>query len=106
MGPRNLRCAAGLAALALLGWAGAPVTFTVSFADSTPHGQVTVFFSSTGGTAAAGTSCGSASVDYVGVTSQALSFIATKAINITVCGDTRDEADETFSINSSTPAAL
>jgi len=129
MSPHTLRCSAGLAVLALLGWAGAPAlaqnqpalvindvtvpfetnggtglaTFTVTFADTTvSHGPVTVLFSTTGGTATAGTSCGGAGVDYVGVNSFTLAFGSTekrKLINITVCGDTRDEPDETFFVN-------
>lgn len=78
-------------------------TFTVTFADTTvTHGPVTVSFSTTGGTATAGTSCGSAGVDYVGANSFTLAFGSAekrKQIPITVCGDTRDEQDETFSIN-------
>lgn len=76
--------------------------FTVSFADTTPHGSVTVFFSTTGGTATAGNQCSTAGVDYASVNSSALSFNSSensKQINITVCGDTRDEPDETFFIN-------
>jgi hypothetical protein len=34
--------------------------FTVSFADTMPHGSVTVFFSTTGGTATAGSQCSAA----------------------------------------------
>jgi hypothetical protein len=78
------------------------VTFTVSFADTTPHGIVTVFYVTTGGTATSGSSCSSANADYIGHASTALSFSASemsKPINITVCGDTRDEPDETFFIN-------
>lgn len=77
-------------------------TFTVSFADSTPHGQVTLFFSTTGGTATAGTSCSAAGTDYIAANSIPLSFTASQtsqSIHITVCGDTRDEPDETFFVN-------
>jgi hypothetical protein len=78
-------------------------TFTVTLVDTaTSHPPVTVLFSTTGGTATTGTSCGGAGVDYVGVNSFSLAFGATektKQINITVCGDTRDEADETFFVN-------
>lgn len=76
--------------------------FTVSFADTTPHGSVTVFFSTTGGTATAGSQCSGTNADYVGANSLALTFNASensKPINITVCGDTRDEPDETFFVN-------
>jgi len=78
-------------------------TFTVSFADTTPHGSVTVFYSTTGGTASSGSQCtGPVGVDYVGANSFALTFNSSensKQIPITVCGDTRDEPDETFFVN-------
>jgi hypothetical protein len=77
-------------------------TFNVSFADTTPHGSVTVFFSTTGGTATAGSQCSGTNADYVSVNSSALTFNSSedsKQINITVCGDTRDESDETFLVN-------
>jgi hypothetical protein len=78
-------------------------TFTVTLVDTAAsHAPVTVLFSTTGGTATTGTSCGGAGVDYVGVNSFSLAFGATeksKQINITVCGDTRDEPDETFFVN-------
>jgi chitinase len=77
-------------------------TFTVRFPDSTAHGSVTVSFSTTGGTATSGTSCNGAGVDFAGVNSLTLSFSPTdrqKQIAITVCGDTRDEPDETFFVN-------
>jgi hypothetical protein len=77
-------------------------TFTVSFADTTPHGPVTVSFSTTGGTATPGTSCNGTGVDFVGANNFTLTFSTTdkqKQIPITVCGDTRDEPDETFLLN-------
>jgi hypothetical protein len=76
--------------------------FTVSFADNTSHGNVTVFYSTTGGTATAGSQCSGTNADYVGANNFALTFNSTensKQINITVCGDTRDEPDETFFVN-------
>ncbi len=75
-------------------------TFTVSLHGGS-HNTITVFFSTTGGTATAGNQCGG-STDYLSVNSAALTFSPTdsvKQINITVCGDTRDEPDETFSVN-------
>jgi len=78
-------------------------TFAVTFADTTvAHGSVTVSFSTTGGTATSGTSCSGVGVDFVGANSFTLAFGPTemrKQIPITVCGDTRDEPDETFFIN-------
>ena len=78
-------------------------TFKVRFADSTPHGAAIVFFTTTAGTATAGSQCGASGVDYVSLTGLAsVTFSASefsKAINIAVCGDTRDEPDQTFFVN-------
>jgi hypothetical protein len=65
-------------------------------------GSSTVVVSTGGGTATAGTSCGAPGVDYVGINGLTLAIDATrKAVdfNVTVCGDTRDEPDETFFLN-------
>ena len=79
-------------------------TFVVAFLDPRrdDHGSVTVVISTTGGTATAGTSCGGAGVDYVGLNNFTLALDSTekrKLVNITVCGDARDEPDETFVIS-------
>ncbi len=88
-------------------------TFTVSFADTTPHGAVTVLYSTTNGTATGGgggSQCGSG-MDYVSVAGAALSFTATQStqqILIPLCGDARYEGNETFSVvlTSATGAAI
>jgi hypothetical protein len=78
------------------------VAFTVSFVDSTPHGNVTVIYSTTGGTATAADDCDDPGADYHGANNIGLTFNAsdrTKQIEIPVCGDPRDEPDETFFVN-------
>ena len=75
-------------------------TFTISFADATSHGVVTVSVSTTPGTATSGSSCASG-VDFVGVNAFTVTFSATQQtqqLPITVCGDGLDENDETFTV--------
>jgi len=78
-------------------------TFTVSFADTTGHGPALVSITTTTGTATTGGQCGTAGVDFIGVSGQLLVSLSaserSKQINITVCGDTRDEPDQTFFVN-------
>jgi len=77
-------------------------TFTVSFVDSTPHGFALVNYTTAGGTAATANQC-APGADFIGVTGIAgISFSATeysKQINVTVCGDIKDEPDQTFFVN-------
>ena len=77
-------------------------TFTVSFADASPHGAVIVFYTTAAGTASSGGQCGTG-VDFVGVSGLSSVTLSaseqSKAINITVCGDARDEPDQTFFVN-------
>lgn len=80
--------------------------FLLTLVDYRPvpggHGSMTVLVSTTAGTATAGSSCGGAGVDYVSVNGLRLEMPAMEksvAFNITVCGDTRDEPDETFYLN-------
>lgn len=74
-------------------------TFTVTRVGT---GEISsVLYSTSAGTATGGSSCGG-STDFLNLTSGMLSFSTTdtsKTITITVCGDTRDEADETFFVN-------
>ena len=75
-------------------------TFTISFVDNTSHGPVTVSVSTTTGTATSGNSCATG-VDFVGVNALTLSFSPaqqSQQLPITVCGDERDENDETFTL--------
>jgi hypothetical protein len=77
-------------------------SFTVSFADATVTGPVVVSATTSFGTATTGGQCGAAGVDFVGVLGQFVTLSASepsKPINITVCGDTRDEPDQTFFVN-------
>lgn len=78
-------------------------TFTLSFADSTGHGPAFVSITTTAGTAVTGGQCGTSGVDFLGVSGQLLvTFTASersKQITIPVCGDTRDEPDQTFFVN-------
>lgn len=77
-------------------------TFTVSFADATAIGPVGVSATTSAGTATTGGQCGAAGVDFVGVLGQGVTLSASepsKPISITVCGDTRDEPDQTFFVN-------
>jgi hypothetical protein len=78
-------------------------TFTVSFADTTGHGPAFVSITTTAGTATTGSQCGGSGVDFIGVSGQLLVTLSaaerSKQINITVCGDTRDEPDQTFFVN-------
>jgi hypothetical protein len=78
-------------------------TFTVSFADSTGHGPAFVSITTTAGTATTGGQCGASGVDFIEVSGQLLVTLnasdRSKQISITVCGDTRDEPDQTFFVN-------
>src|SRR3990172_6388496 len=78
-------------------------TFTVSFADSAGHPPVVVSLTTTAGTATTGGQCGAAGVDFIGVNGQLLVPLSasefSKPITITVCGDPRDEPDQTFFVN-------
>ena len=74
-------------------------TFTVTRSET---GQTSsVLYSTSAGTATGGSSCGG-NTDFLNLTSASLSFSTnetSKTIPITVCGDTLDEADETFFVN-------
>jgi hypothetical protein len=77
-------------------------TFTVSFTDATATGPAQVFATTTAGTATTGGQCGAPGVDFIGVFSQGVTLSASEPsqpISITVCGDTRDEPDQTFFVN-------
>lgn len=77
-------------------------TFTVSLVDGTGTGPVVVSGTTTAGTATPGGQCGAAGVDFIGVLGQGVTLSASepgKPISITVCGDTRDEPDQTFFVN-------
>jgi len=77
-------------------------TFTVSLADGSGSGPVVVSGTTSAGTATTGGQCGAAGVDFVGVLGQGVTLSASepsKPISITVCGDTRDEPDQTFFVN-------
>lgn len=78
-------------------------TFTVSFADSAGHGPAFVSITTSAGTATTGGQCGTSGVDFIGVSGQLLVSLSaserSKQIGITVCGDTRDEPDQTFFVN-------
>lgn len=77
-------------------------TFTVSFADSAAHGSTIVFITTSAGTATSGGQCGAPGVDFVGANGLSVTMSPSersKQISITVCGDTRDEADQTFFVN-------
>jgi hypothetical protein len=76
--------------------------FDVRHDNKGPYRSSTVRVSTSGGTATAGTSCGAGGVDYVAVNGLTVAFDSTRKkadFNITVCGDTQDEPDETFFIN-------
>ena len=72
---------------------------TVNRTGSTT-GTNTVNFSTTGGTATAGTACGGG-VDYVNVTNQAVTFNpgdTSKTVNVTICSDAVADAGETINM--------
>lgn len=74
-------------------------TFTVTRSGTGQSSSV--LYSTSAGTATGGSSCGG-NTDFLNLTSASLSFSTnetSKTITITVCGDTRDEADETFFVN-------
>ena len=78
-------------------------TFTIAFADSSaPHGAAIVSYTTTAGTATSGGQCGGL-VDFLGVSGLSSVSIAasehSKQFTIQICGDTRDEPDQTFFIN-------
>jgi Calx-beta domain-containing protein len=78
-------------------------TFTLSVVDATPHGAALVSYTISGGTALSAGQCSAPAADFIGVTGVAsLAFQATdfsKQVTIAVCGDTRDEPDQTFFVN-------
>jgi hypothetical protein len=77
-------------------------TFTVSFAGGTATGPIGVSGTTSAGTASAGGQCGAAGVDFIGVLGQGVTLSASapsQPISFTVCGDTRDEPDQTFFVN-------
>ena len=79
------------------------ITVTVNRTSGT-DGAVTVDYSLGGGTATGGASCG-AGIDYVN-TGGTVSFATgetSKNFNVTLCGDTDVEADETFNVTLSNP---
>ncbi len=91
-----------------VGFEGASGSTIASFTvtrSSTGSGS-SVQFNTSNGTATGGSSC-SGNTDYITFTGGGLSFLASetsKTITITVCGDSRNEADETFFINLSSPS--
>jgi hypothetical protein len=79
------------------------VMVTVNRTSGT-DGAVTVDYALAGGTATGGASC-AAGIDYVN-TGGTVSFAngeASKSFNVTLCGDTDVEADETFDVTLSNP---
>jgi hypothetical protein len=78
-------------------------TFTVSFVVPGLHRPTSVSITTTAGTATPGGECGGAGVDFVGVSGPVVVILGpseqSKQINVTVCGDTRDEPDQTFFVN-------
>ena len=81
------------------GATGGTLTFTVSLSAASGR-QVSVAYAHTGGTATSGT-------DYTALSAGRLTFEAgttTQTIDVTVTGDTTDEADETVVVTLSAPA--
>ncbi len=79
-------------------------TFTITKSGT---GTASVLYSTSPGTATGGGSCGG-TTDFINLTNASVSFSSsetTKNITITVCGDTRDEAEETFLVNLFSPGS-
>lgn len=108
--PANLVCSYALSITAAAsvsegnsGTVNLPFTVTLSKASSS---TVTVKYSTANGSATGGSSC-TTGVDYVSASNVTLTFTAgqtTKTVNIQVCGETAQEADETFTVTLSSPS--
>ncbi|MDP9264709.1 MAG: Ig-like domain-containing protein [Chloroflexota bacterium] len=79
--------------------------FNVQLSGAGPSGTFTVQYATGAVTATAGTTCATAGTDYL-TTSGTLTFNSgngTQQVIVKVCGDTLDEANETFNVTLSNP---